>query len=108
MLKKMYKEKPHYTLKDMYKEKAHITCWKTCTKEKKKEKKKEEEEKKKTEEAHQTSVPTILSTAVKAVRGAVVALGVCIHNRAISTESVRLSMTKTVECCWGLHTQHSA
>ena len=50
------------------------------------------------EKAHQTSSPTILSTAVKAVRGAVVAVGVCIHNTVLSTEGTRLSMTTTGEC----------
>ncbi len=95
----------HHMMKDMYKEKAH-----------------------------QTSSPTILSTAVKAVRGAVVAVGVCIHNTALSTEGIRLSMTTTRECvarvcihntalsteaisasmtttgecCWGLHSQQKA
>lgn len=68
------------------------------------------------EKAHQTSSPTILSTAVKAVRGAVVAVGVCVHNRALSTERTRSSMTTTDECececececmycCWVLHSR---
>lgn len=89
MLKGMCQEKAHYMLKAMYKGE-------------------EEEEVEREEEAHQTSVPTILSTAVKAIRGAVVALGVCIHNTALSTISTRLSMATTSECCWGLHTKQSA
>ena len=32
--------------------------------------------------AHQTSSPTILSTAVKAIRGAVVAAGVCVQQHS--------------------------
>lgn len=88
MLKGMCQEKAHYMLKAMYKGG-------------------EEEEVEREEEAHQTSVPTILSTAVKAVRGAVVALGVCIHNTALSTECTTDFMTPTGECeceycCWVL------
>ncbi len=94
VLKGMYKEKAHNVLKDTYKEKAHHML-KEIYKEK----------------AHQTSSPTILSTAVKAVRGAVVAVGVCIHNTALSTECTTAFMTPTGECecgyecmycCWVL------
>ena len=92
MLKGMCQEKAHYMLKAMYKGE-------------------EEEEVEREEESHQTSVPTILSTAVKAVRGAVVALGVCIHNTALGTEGTTDFMTPTGECececdreycCWVL------
>lgn len=82
--KGMYKEKPHYMSIDMYNYKA---------------------------KTHQTSSPTILSTAVKAVRGAVVALGVCIHNTALSTDCTTTFMNPTgdcareyecIYCCWVL------
>lgn len=84
----MCQENAHHTLKDMYKQKAHHMLKDMYN-----------------GKAHQTSSPTILSTAVKAIRGAVVAAGVCVHNTAFSTEGTRLSMTTTTECCWGLDTQ---